>query len=261
MCLILIAHQAHPDLPLVVAANRDEHYQRPSAQARFWPEANHVLAGRDLEAGGTWLGLTRGGRFAAVTNIRNGGAATDATRSRGELVRDFLEGADDPFDYCQKVAAKAAEYRGFNLLVGDSQSLVYCDNLNRNVQRLAPGTYGLSNHLLDTPWPKVVKGKNRLSEQLASWREATPAHCEELLEMLTDREIAEDEFLPNTGVGLEAERLLSPIFIEGDQYGTCCSTAIIIDKQGQAFFHERSFYGGKIRDARHQFRVESAQAG
>lgn len=257
MCLILIAHRAHPDIPLVVAANRDEHYLRPSAQAHFWPEANHVLAGRDLEAGGTWLGLTRTGRFAAVTNIRNGTAAGDAARSRGELVRDFLEGNDEPFEYCQKVVAKAGEYRGFNLLVGDRNSLVYCDKLNRHVQRLAPGTYGLSNHLLDTPWPKVVKGKNRLSRKVAGWQEASSAHCEELLEILTDREIAEDEFLPNTGVGLEAERLLSPIFIQADQYGTCCSTAIIIDNRGQAFFHERSFYGGETKDVRHQFHLET----
>lgn len=258
MCLILIAHQAHPDIPLVVAANRDEDYQRPSAQAHFWPEANHVLAGRDLQAGGTWLGLTRSGRFAAVTNIRDWSAA-DAARSRGELVREFLEGDDEPFEYCQQVMAKAGEYRGFNLLVGDRHSLVYCDNLHRNVQGLAPGTYGLSNHLLDTPWPKVVKGKNRLSEQVAGWHQASAAHGEELLDILTDREIAEDEFLPNTGIGLEKERLLSPIFIQGDQYGTCCSTAIIVDKQGQALFHERSFYGGKIKDARHQFRIEPAQ--
>lgn len=257
MCLILIAHRAHADLPLVVAANRDEHYLRPSAQAQFWPEADHIVAGRDLEAGGTWLGLTRQGRFAAVTNIRKGPAVESAPRSRGELVQNFLTGNEPPAEYCQRVLERAHEYRGFNLLVGDLQDLVYCDNLNNSVRSLAPGTYGLSNHLLDTPWPKVVKGKNRLSSLLENWHHASAANCEQLLDILTDREIAEDEFLPSTGVGIEAERLLSPIFIEGDQYGTCCSTAVIIDADGRANFHERSFYGGSIRDARHEFQILS----
>lgn len=255
MCLILIAHQAHPRLPLVVAANRDEHYQRPSAQADFWPDAPHILAGRDLEAGGSWLGISRSGRFAAVTNIRNGTLNPDAARSRGELVRDFLQGNEEPLAYCQRVLTKAAEYRGFNLLVGDQQRLVYCDNLNQNLQELPPGTYGLSNHLLDTPWPKVVKGKNRLSNLVDSWQDTSAEHCEQLLDILTDREIAEDEFLPDTGVGLDTERLLSPIFIEGDEYGTCCSTAIIVDREGEVFFHERSFYDGQIKDVRHHFHI------
>lgn len=255
MCLILLAHRAHADLPLVVAANRDENYQRPSAKAQFWPEAKQVLAGRDLEAGGTWLGLSRHGRFAAVTNIRNGRAAETGSRSRGELVRNFLTGTDDAYEYCQRVLERAAEYRGFNLLVGDLQNLIYCDNLSNTVRRLPPGTYGLSNHRLDTPWPKVVKGKNQLSALLENWHQASAANGEQLLDILTDRDIAEDEFLPNTGLGLEAERLLSPIFIEGDRYGTVCSTAVIVDAGGQVHFHERSFYGGTIQDTRHQFHL------
>lgn len=257
MCLILIAHQAHADLPLVVAANRDEHYQRPTAQAQFWPEANHVLAGRDLEAGGTWLGLTRHGRFAAVTNIRSGRAAESAPRSRGELVQNFLIGDDPAQGYCERVLQHAQEYRGFNLLVGDLNEVVYCDNLSNTTRTLPPGTYGLSNHRLDTPWPKVVKGKNHLSELLGHWHHASAANCDQLLDILTDREIAEDEFLPSTGVGLDAERLLSPIFIVGDQYGTRCSTAVIVDAGGQANFHERSFDGDSTQDARYQFELDA----
>lgn len=253
MCLILLAHRAHPDLPLVIAANRDERYDRPTRPAGFWEDCPRILAGRDLEAGGTWLGMTRQGRFAAVTNVRNGPPATAAPRSRGELTRDFLRGNSSPGDYATAIMDRAGDYGGFNLLLGDGDELLYCENFSKTTQRLSPGVYGLSNHLLDTPWPKVVSGKNRLTELLEQWHSAAQADTGKLLDILTDKTIVEDELLPDTGVGLSLERQLSPIFIAGEGYGTVCSTAVVVDRDGQVKFHERSFYGPQPRDSFHEF--------
>lgn len=256
MCLILFAHRAHPDLPLAVAANRDERYDRPTQNAGFWSDAPHVLAGRDLRAGGAWLGMSRRGRFAAVTNIRSGTAVQEARRSRGELTQDFLLGEDEPLDYAKKVLTRSAEYGGFNLLIGDMDQLVYCENMSNSLQIMPPGIYGLSNHLLDTPWPKVVTGKNQLRSLLGQWHSAANADSNKLLDLLTDRTAAEDDYLPETGVGLALERRLSPIFIESEFYGTCCSTALIIDRERRAKFHERSFYENEPREVAYQFSLE-----
>jgi uncharacterized protein with NRDE domain len=160
MCLILIAWQAHPDYPLVVAANRDEFFARPTAAAAFWPDAPQVLAGRDLEAGGTWLGVSRQRRFAALTNYREGGRQRVDARSRGALVADFLTSRASPVAYLTQLETAAAEYNGFNLVVGDGESLAYYSNRGDGQPRwLKPGIYGLSNHLLDTPWPKLASAK------------------------------------------------------------------------------------------------------
>lgn len=253
MCLILLAHRAHSELSLVIAANRDERYDRPTRPANFWEDSPQVLAGRDLQAGGTWLGVTRRGRFAAVTNVRDGLPAGPAARSRGELTRNFLHGDADPLDYAEAIMARAAEYGGFNLLVGNRNDLVYCENFSNTVRSLSPGIYGLSNHLLDTPWPKVVTGKNQLTNLMDQWNSASRADSGKLLELLTDKAIAEDDLLPDTGVGLSLERQLSPIFIEGEGYGTVCSTAVIVDRDGQTKFHERSFYGPESQDCFYEF--------
>jgi uncharacterized protein with NRDE domain len=168
MCLILIAWQAHPDYPLVVAANRDEFFARPAAAAAFWPEAPQVLAGRDLEAGGSWLGISRAQRFAALTNYREGGRVASNARSRGALVADFLSGDTRPSAYLAQVAARAVDYNGFNLFVADGQCLAYYANRGDSPPRLlSPGIYGLSNHLLDTPWPKLATAKASFAEALA----------------------------------------------------------------------------------------------
>jgi uncharacterized protein with NRDE domain len=168
MCLILIAWQAHPDYPLVVAANRDEFFARPAAAAAFWPEAPQVLAGRDLEAGGSWLGISREQRFAALTNYREGGRVATNARSRGALVADFLSGHASPSAYLAQVAARAVDYNGFNLFVADGQCLAYYANRGDSPPRfLSPGIYGLSNHLLDTPWPKLATAKASFAEALA----------------------------------------------------------------------------------------------
>src|SRR5258706_6908216 len=161
MCLILFAWQAHPDYPLVVAANRDEWRDRPTAPAAWWDDAPDILAGRDLEAGGTWLGVTRAGRFAAITNFRDPSDRKSTAPSRGQLVADFLRGDDAPRDYLAALAAKAARYNGFNLLLADDKSMCYFGSREGEIIDVAPGIHGLSNHLLDEPWPKV-KMESRL---------------------------------------------------------------------------------------------------
>jgi uncharacterized protein with NRDE domain len=163
MCLILFAYQRHPRYRLILAANRDEFYARPTAPLGFWADHPQVLAGRDLEQKGTWLGVTRGGRLAAITNYRDPQAIKPNAPSRGHLVSDFLKGSIPPLDYLQDISASAARYSGFNLLVGDPSGLFYFSNHGAVMCRLAPGLYGLSNGLLDIPWPKVDQGKQALA--------------------------------------------------------------------------------------------------
>ena len=237
MCLIVLAWQAHSDYPLILAANRDEFYRRAAAPARFWDEAPQVLAGRDLSAGGTWLGVTRGGRFAAVTNFREPGAPP-GERSRGLLVSAFLQGDLTPLAYAQQVAASGAQYGGFNLLVGDPGELVAVSNRGTDPVRLEPGVHGLSNHLLDTPWPKVEKSRAALHRLLPAPRE------EALLGLLADREPAADDTLPDTGVGTEMERLLSPLFIHAPAYGTRASSVILLGHRRLRFV-EQGFVDGE----------------
>ena len=239
MCLILIAHGAHPDFPLVIAANRDEYYQRPTAAASYWPDHDHVLAGRDLEGMGTWLGVTRTGRFAALTNFRDPLRRKTDAPSRGRLVSDYLVADPDPRAYLDGIKTAAPRYNGFNLLAGDADG-VYCfSSHNSKVQKLSPGIHGLSNHLLDTPWPKVVRGKQRLQQVLARGPDA-----DALLELLHDREPAPESELPDTGIGAEMERTLSPALIVSPQYGTRASTALLFGIDGSVSFTERTILPG-----------------
>jgi uncharacterized protein with NRDE domain len=256
MCLIALALDAHPAYRLVVAANRDEFYARPTAPAAWWDDAPEVLAGRDLREGGTWMGVTRGGRFAAITNYRDPGFAQLAgAPSRGALVADFLRGGADAQAYAHEVAARAAEYNGFNLLVGDEGGLFYLSNRAPGVRRLEPGVYGLSNALLDTPWPKVLRAREAVADALA--RARGDGWESGLWEMLADRVIAADDALPDTGVGAERERLLSPPFIRTDVYGTRASTVLTIARDGEVRFVERSAAPGQEgwTESRHAFRI------
>ncbi|MDI1301720.1 MAG: NRDE family protein [bacterium] len=237
MCLIALAWQVQPDYPLIIAANRDEFYRRATAPARFREESPAVLAGRDLEAGGTWMGVTRTGRFAALTNFRNPAAAT-GERSRGLLVSDYLEGSSDPMAYAETVAAEGSLYGGFHLLLGTPGELVVVGNQGMPPQRLAAGIYVLSNHELDTPWPKVEKARRALDAALAA---AEPGA---LMALLADEEIAADEHLPDTGVGLPLERMLSPLFIRSPQYGTRASTVLMLGHE-RIYFSEQTFVGGE----------------
>ena len=256
MCLIAFALDAHPAYRLVVAANRDELYARPTAPAAWWADAPDVLAGRDLREGGTWMGVTRAGRFAAVTNYRDPGfaQAPDAP-SRGALVADFLRGSADAESYVHRLAERAAEYNGFNLLVGDDAGLFYLSNRTDGVRRLEPGVYGLSNALLDTPWPKVLRARRAMADALsAADGDALDAP---LWEALADRVIAADDALPDTGVGAERERLLSPPFIRTDVYGTRASSVLTLARDGEVRFVERSVAPGEDgwTESRHAFRI------
>lgn len=239
MCLILLAWRTRDDLPLLVAANRDEFFARPTAPAAFWEDDPRILAGRDLEAGGTWLGITRAGRFAALTNFRDPENQFPDKRSRGALVAGFLAGRSTLAEYALLVAGKADDYNGFNLLIADRHELRYVSNAGGGAAALGPGVYGLSNHLLDTPWPKVAQAKSALAASL----EAMP-QTEPLFAMLRDEEIAPDEHLPRTGVSLEWERLLSAAFVRSPDYGTRCSTVMTLSSAGEVDFEERSFGPG-----------------
>lgn len=243
MCLILFAWRAHPVHALVVAANRDEYFERPSRTAAFWDDAPEVLAGRDLTAQGTWLGVTRAGRFASITNYRNPAERMATAPSRGRLVTDFLTAAYGPSAYFASVAPQAHEYNGFSMLAADRRSLGFFSNREGIIRDVEPGVHGLSNHLLDTPWPKVETGKERLGALLAKAFDP-----EAYLQLLGDTDPAHDPHLPDTGVGIEWERKLSSIRIAGGRYGTRCSTVVRIGTDGESEFWERSYdrEGGAI---------------
>ncbi len=237
MCLIALAWRAHPACRLIVAANRDEYFGRPSAPAGFWDDHRSVLAGRDLEAGGPWLGITLEGKFAALTNYRNPADRKTGVPSRGALVSDFLTGKARPSEYVKEVEREAAKYNGFSLLVGDADSLWFVSNRGGGAMRVAPGVHALSNHLLDTPWPKVEKAKARLTAQLTKAFDAGAA-----FELLSDIERAPSPDLPSPGVSPELEERLSAIrILAAGGYGTRCSTVLCLGAEGRVEFHERSY--------------------
>lgn len=233
MCLIVVGWQAHAEFPLVLAANRDEFYARATATASHWPDAPSVIGGIDLEAGGTWLGVTETGRFAAITNVREPGMAK-GLQSRGALTRDFLLSGMPATDYVKTI--DGSRFSGFNLLLGDGESLVYCSNRDRAPRVLPPGIYGMSNHLLDTPWPKLVLARERFAAALQHLPDDRAFFA-----LLADQSIVDDARLPQTGVALEWERLLSAVFVKSATYGTRASTLLWQDRNGQVRLHEQSF--------------------
>ena len=238
MCLILLAIKSHPAYKLIIAANRDEFYERPTAPAAFWADSPDVLAGRDLRAGGAWLGITKKGKIATLTNYRDPPSIKSGAPSRGNLVRNYLSGDKNPADFLAGLEKKAGFYNGFNLIIGDTEDLYWYSNRGGESRRLIPGIHGLSNHLLETPWPKVTRGKKAFRKILSNQKIPPP---DELFTILADRTIPDDKSLPDTGVGLERERMLSPIFITGEIYGTRSSTLIMIDKNNHVTFMERTF--------------------
>jgi uncharacterized protein with NRDE domain len=235
MCLIALAWRAHPQKLLVVAANRDEWRERPAEPAHWWPDHPDLLAGRDLQAGGTWMGITRGGRFAAVTNFRDPSDKRSTARSRGSLVADFLLSAESAPAFLARLAPRAGEFNGFNLILGDGDALFYFGSREGEARAVEPGVHALSNHLLDEPWPKVRRASAVLREALAAADLAAP-----LFAMLSDASAAEDGRLPDTGVGLEWERRLSPALITGRDYGTRASTLLVVGSDGRVHFEERT---------------------
>ena len=238
MCLILFAWQAHPKYALVIAANRDEFHQRPSADAGFWEDDPAILAGRDLQAGGTWLGVTRNGRFAAVTNYREPAVPESAhNHSRGGLVSDFLRSEATPLEHARALDQTADAYRGFNLLLGDTGSLVYTSNRGGEPEPVAAGSHGLSNHLLDTDWPKVHSGRRRL-EKILQERDPDP---EAFFDLLTDKTLTPGTIPGDIEKSLAPERLMKHYFIVSPVYGTRCSTVMLMGRDGELQFHERQF--------------------
>lgn len=243
MCLILFAYRTHPRYRLILAANRDEFYIRPTAPLAFWTQWPQLLAGRDLQGGGTWLGVSRSGRLAALTNYRDPTAIKPGAPSRGGLVESWLSGTVPAQTYLEQLHCRAEDYNGFNLLLGDTEELWYYGSRAGAPQLLPPGVYGLSNQLLDTPWPKVVRGKQALTALL----DRPELAIDDLFALLADQHQPPDEQLPDTGVGLELERRLAPLFIASPNYGTRCSTALLWEEGGLLTLAERQAADGSVQ--------------
>jgi len=230
MCLILVAWRQHDRYPFFVAANRDEFHARPTAPAAWWPTPARILAGRDLSAGGTWLGVTRSGRFAALTNFRDPPQHRTQAPSRGGLVASLLQSEETVDLALERLRAVGGLYNGFSLIFSDGKRLGVYESAVGKGRELGPGIYGLSNHLLDTPWPKVINSKAQLMAAIDDEQAA--------LALLRDDRAPPDDQLPRTGVDLEWERRLSSVFVRGPDYGTRCSTIVAVDAQGEAQFDE-----------------------
>jgi uncharacterized protein with NRDE domain len=252
MCLIIFAFQTHPRYKLILAANRDEYYHRPTAPAGWWEDARFLLAGKDLEAGGTWMGITKKGKLAALTNYRGSESPKKDPSSRGTLVSQYLLSNIPGREYLEGVTAKSAQYNDFNLILGDMDKLFFYSNRQEEILQVPPGVHGLSNDSLDTPWPKVVKGKQLLEQQVLSQAEIS---LPSIFSLLEDTGMAPDQQLPDTGIGIEYERVLSSIFIKSPAYGTRSSTVLLVDKDNRVTFAERGFVPPSERE--YQFMIQS----
>jgi uncharacterized protein with NRDE domain len=235
---MLCAHKSHPDYPLIIAANRDEFHARPASEANYWNDEPSILAGRDLQAGGTWLGITKYGRIAAVTNYHEQTLNPLPPQSRGALVSDFLRSDAPPQEYAEHLILNGSDYQGFTLVFGKVGALFHYSNRSNKCEQVAPGIHGLSNHLFnDNSW-KVRKGGASLKDLLSRPDSISP---EDLLTLLSDRTRAPSAALSVHGYETEKEGMYSSIFITGKEFGTRCSTAIVIDNRGNVRFSERTF--------------------
>lgn len=255
MCLLLLSLRTNPNYKLILAANRDEFYERPTALLHNWEDQPELFAGKDLKENGTWLGITKKGKISAITNYRDMSKIINDAPTRGKLVTDFLLNDMSTEKYSDVLLEKAGIYNGYNLIYGNIDTLYYFSNINKKRVRLSTGIYGLSNHLLDSPWPKVVKSKNIFTKIL---EEPNPPK-EKLFDLLRDDEIYPDESLPETGLGKELERMVSPIFTVTEKYGTRCSSVILVDMDNNVEFTERS-YNNKDKDLTtnsFSFKIES----
>ena len=244
MCLLAFAFNHHPDTSLAVCSNRDEFYQRPTLPMHWWQDMP-VLAGRDEQQGGTWMGLSRNGRFAAVTNFRDfskPGFHEARPKSRGNLVTDFLCSQASAKDWADSVLEDFDVYGGFNLLIYDGEQLLYLNNFNHQVRSLEPGIYALSNHLLDSPWPKVDYARRQLKETLSK-RGSNQQLAEDLLGLLEQNQTYPDHLLPSTGVPADWERRLSSAFIVAEDYGTRAATSIVLSSSGSSIAEQTYIKG------------------
>lgn len=249
MCLLAFAFHCHPDAPLIVTSNRDEFYERPTLPMHWWTDSQ-ILAGRDQQAGGTWLGLTPNGRFAAVTNFRDlhsNNISQVKPLSRGKLVTDFLSSSDNVHRWADSITARLSDYNGFNLLIYDGVSLLYINNQGGERMILEPGVYALSNHVLDSPWPKVEHAREQLSQAIID-RDINAEALPILIETLSLQKTYAPHLLPNTGVPAEWESLLSSPFIVAEGYGTRATTAIVVTSNGEIDVAEQCFEAGQQRD-------------
>ena len=255
MCLLVLAWKHHPRYRLILAGNRDEFHDRPAAPLNWWQDDPRILGGRDLKAQGTWLGVARSGRFGVVTNYRDLMAPVENAPSRGQLVPRFLTGATSPKEFLDDLRGAAPRYSGFNLLVGGTRALYYFSNRGPAPTALAPGVYGLSNHLLDTPWPKLARTRERF-EAVLTQPDILP---EDLFAMLADREQATGSDLPSTGLPEDWERVVSAPFIVNERYGTRCSSVLLVERTGRTILQERRFDASGTQSGTSRFEFTSAE--
>jgi len=255
MCLICFQFHDHLNYKLVIAANRDEFYSRPTAQAAYWQDNPNILAGRDLLQMGTWLGITKHGKFAALTNYRESNQHVTNKISRGEIVTNYLKTDVSAEQFLESLHTKRNDYAGFNVIIGNSNHLLYYNNIQEKPSFIKHGTHALSNHFLNTPWPKVTKGRSMLKQYMNSNDEID---IDVLFNIMSNTEEATDESLPNTGLGIELERKLSPLFIQTPDYGTRSTSILLIDKTDRVTFVERTYYkNGLKNDNRYSFQIMS----
>lgn len=239
MCLITFAYNVHPEFKLILAANRDEFYARPTRKAQFWTDEEHpeLLAGKDLEAGGTWMGINTAGKWGALTNYRDPSLILENPPSRGELVLNFLKNTESPKLHLLKTQPEGKEYNGYNLLLGDQDSIFHYSNVSDSITELNEGVHGVSNALLDTSWPKLDRAKQDLQTVIQQQK----LDVEELFQLLKNEHKPPEDQLPNTGIPKEWEKAVSSVFIKTDTYGTRCSTILMIDRNNTASFIERRY--------------------
>lgn len=238
MCLIVFSFKHHSKYPVILAGNRDEFYGREARQAHFWDTVPPLLAGKDLRAGGTWLGVNHKGEFGAITNYRDLNNPINGEQSRGEIIPKFLTHDGSPEDKLSRVQKNYPAYSGFNLLAGNADQIYYLNNINRQFQTVPPGIHGISNAFLDTPWPKVEKA-------ISAFKEAVHPDTidrDEIFQFLQDSDPFPLEDLPDTGLSPEKEKAVSPIFIKTEDYGTRCSSLLTIDNDGQVQFIEKTYH-------------------
>jgi uncharacterized protein with NRDE domain len=256
MCLILFALHTHPKYKLILAANRDEFFNRETQFAHFWDNSKNILAGKDMASGGTWMGVQSKGRFIAITNYRHPEREILNPQSRGSLSRQFLADSETNKDFIGRIAAIRNQFNGYNLLLSDDglQSMVHYSNITNVTTSIKKGIHGLSNALLDSAWPKVESGKRMLSEIVSS----SSIYPEQLISILNNHDTAPDHLLPNTGISTDLEKKLSPVFISMKGYGTRCSTALLVDKKDDVIFHEVSYneQGEVISKIQHQLHIK-----
>lgn len=249
MCLIFLSYKQNKEYPLIVLANRDEFYKRPTQSAHYWEENPNILAGKDLEGGGTWMGITKNGYMAMLTNYRDIANIKPNAPTRGKLVSDYLHGEFSAKEYLKALSKTGSSYNGYSLITGSFNDPWYYSNYDKKIAQLGTGLYGLSNALLNSKWPKVEAGKEELAPLLLEDK----IDREALFRLMTNLDLAKDNQLPETGLPLEKERAISSRFINIEGYGTRCTTLIMVDKNGKVDFTERQYENGAATGEENNF--------